>query len=108
MVIDFNRTNSTSSTASASRTTGPAATNATNKTSEVAKAAAVSPTQPAGENVKLSDEAQTLQKAVEKIRQEPVVDSERVNRLKQAIADGSYKVDSQRVASKLLDFESQR
>jgi negative regulator of flagellin synthesis FlgM len=108
MVIDFNRTNSTSSTASTSRTTGTAATSAASKTSEVAKTAAVSATQSVGENVKLSDEAQTLQKAVAAIRQEPVVDSDRVNRLKQAIADGSYQVDSQRVASKLLDFESQR
>ncbi|TWI53558.1 FlgM family anti-sigma-28 factor [Pseudomonas duriflava] len=108
MVIDFNKPSSTSSTSSTTRTGAVKPTAAPAATSEVNKTASVSASQSVSDNVKLSNEAQVLQSAAEKLREQPVVDSERVNRLKQAIADGSYKIDNERVASKLLNFESQR
>jgi len=36
---------------------------------------------------------------------EAPVDAHRVEKLRQAIADGSYKVDADRIAGKLLDIE---
>jgi negative regulator of flagellin synthesis FlgM len=39
------------------------------------------------------------------VQSTPVVDSERVAALKDAIASGSYEVDDQRVADRLLKFE---
>ncbi|MGH8433681.1 MAG: flagellar biosynthesis anti-sigma factor FlgM [Pseudomonas sp.] len=112
MVIDFNRPN----TAAAPTNTGRTSSTQSGSRNE---AASSNPPVPAsapaeqthtktGESVQLSQEAQQLQQVTDKLRDQPVVDKERVARLKQAIADGSYQVDSQRVASKLLNFESQR
>lgn len=113
MVIDFNRLNNAASTANGGRAgntqsssrnealsgTQPPAAQATKEQASTSKP---------GDSVQLSHDAQQLQKASDKLRDLPTVDKERVAKLKQAIADGSYQVDSQRVASKLLDFESQR
>lgn len=111
MVIDFNRLNSTTpaSTTRAGSTQGGKNEAIDNKavgSEAAAEKTAVS--SKSGESVQLSSEAQQLQKTVDKLRDQPAVDTDRVAKLKQAIADGSYQVDSQRVASKLLNFESQR
>lgn len=106
MVIDFSRLNSappvTGSTRSnANQEAGSATQAAPAQTPEIATSA------PSGESVSLSPQAQQLQKISDSLREQPVVNSQRVADLKQAIADGSYKVDSSRVASKLLDIEAQ-
>ncbi|HKM36923.1 MAG TPA: flagellar biosynthesis anti-sigma factor FlgM [Thiopseudomonas sp.] len=60
-----------------------------------------------GESVQLSKDARQLQNLSAKIADMPSIDSEKVAQLKQAIADGSYQVDSQRVASKMLSLDAQ-
>lgn len=110
MVIDFNRPNSAAGPTSGrsgnvQNNSGPLAPQAPSADSAQS---VPGNNVTAGENVQLSPEAQRLQQATEKLNDQPSVDQERVARLKQAIADGSYQVDSQRVASKLLAFESQR
>ena len=108
MVIDFSRLNSAPPLAGSTRS------NASQETGSATQAApAINPEQngvsaPSGESVHLSQEAQQLQKISDSLRDQPVVDKNRVAELKQAIADGSYKVDSNRVASKLLNFEAER
>jgi negative regulator of flagellin synthesis FlgM len=110
MVIDFNRLNNATTPVNSGRVGGAQPGGRNEAISE--KPTSPSPQQAdaskSGESVQFSREAQQLQKISEKLADQPTVDKERVAQLKQAILDGSYQVDSQRVASKLLDFESQR
>jgi negative regulator of flagellin synthesis FlgM len=115
MVIDFNRPNNAASPANSGRAgstqsagQNEAITAKQTGSAPAEQAQAQAQASKSGESVQLSREAQQLQKISEKLRDQPSVDNERVAQLKQAIADGSYQVDSQRVASKLLSFESQR
>ncbi|WP_207239726.1 flagellar biosynthesis anti-sigma factor FlgM [Pseudomonas sp. GW456-L15] len=105
MVIDFSRLNSSPSLTGSTRTSTSKETGDAGKSMPLTTAAETSKS---GESVHLSNEAQQLQKVTDKLRDQPAVDKARVAELKQAIADGSYKVDSNRVASKLLNFEAQR
>lgn len=110
MVIDINRPNTPPAANANGRTGNTQAANRSDANSlrQTAPEAMPAPASKAGESVQLSTDAQQLQKATNKLSELPSVDKERVARLKQAISDGSYTVDSQRVASKLLDFESRR
>lgn len=62
--------------------------------------------QPAESQVKLSDQAQQLQAIEERLRELPEVDSARVEQIRQAIADGNYQPDNNRIADKLIALES--
>ena len=110
MVIDINRLNNATAATANGRTgnTQTASRSDAESIRQTPPTATLTPANKAGESVQLSTDAQQLQKATNKLGDLPSVDKERVARLKQAISDGSYTVDSQRVASKLLDFESRR
>lgn len=59
----------------------------------------------AGDEVSLTESGQLLVK-LEKILQDvPAIDRERVETIKQAIADGSYSVNAERVAAEVLRME---
>ena len=107
MVIDFSRLNNTPTTSGTTRTTGTKDSVEAKAQPLPAKTEQASASQ-SGESVHLSNEAQQLQKVTDSLRDQPVVNKARVAELKQAIADGIYKVDSNRVASKLLNFEAER
>ena len=108
MVIDFSRLNNSPTLPGITRTSGAKdSVEAKPQPAPVARTEQAGASQ-SGESVHLSDEAQQLQKVTDSLRDQPVVNKARVAELKQAIADGSYKVDSNRVASKLLNFEAER
>ncbi|AZE62815.1 MULTISPECIES: flagellar biosynthesis anti-sigma factor FlgM [Pseudomonas] len=107
MVIDFSRLNNAPALPGNTRTGGAKDSVEAKSQPLPAKAEQASVSQ-SGESVHLSNEAQQLQKVTDSLRDQPVVNKARVAELKQAIADGSYKVDSNRVASKLLNFEAER
>jgi len=58
------------------------------------------------DTISLSDNAVSLGKLNPAIDATPVVDTQRVEQMKKAIADGSFKVDAEKVADKMMKFES--
>jgi len=57
------------------------------------------------DTVSLSDNAVQLGKLENAAVSTPVVDTQRVEQVKQAIKDGSYEVDPAKIADKLMQFE---
>ena len=60
----------------------------------------------AADTVSLSDNAVQLGKVDNVAIAAPVVDAKRVEEIKAAISNGSYEVDTEKVANKLMQFES--
>lgn len=58
-----------------------------------------------GDTVRISDTAQALQRSAGENNRDADVDSDRVAQIKAAIADGSYRIDNERIADRMLQFE---
>ncbi|AVJ55343.1 flagellar biosynthesis anti-sigma factor FlgM [Idiomarina sp. OT37-5b] len=58
-----------------------------------------------GDSVSLTSEAQQLSRLQEKAMGSSGIDQAKVDRIKAQIESGSYKVDVERLASKLAEFE---
>ncbi len=58
------------------------------------------------QELSLTDTAAKLRQLEAQIANQPVVDTQRVESVKKAIMDGSFKVDSHRIADKMAEFES--
>jgi negative regulator of flagellin synthesis FlgM len=76
------------------------------RTGAVERSAGDAPTKsgtaPAGDSVTLTDSARALQKLSEAVAAAPVVDGAKVESVKNRLAQNTYKVDSLKVAAKLL------
>ena len=58
------------------------------------------------DTVSLTDTAAHLRAIEDRLAQQPVVDTQRVEKVQGAIADGSFQVEPVRVAGKLIEFET--
>ncbi len=58
-----------------------------------------------GDTVSLSDTAIRLGQLGVAVENQPVVDTKRVEQVKQAIMDGSYTVDPTRIAEKMMELD---
>jgi negative regulator of flagellin synthesis FlgM len=68
--------------------------------------AAPSSTSQTGDHVTLTTSARSLQKLSDAVAQAPVVNSAKVSSIKQALANGTYQIDSASVADKMIQFEN--
>jgi negative regulator of flagellin synthesis FlgM len=64
------------------------------------------PAETPADQVTLTDSARTLQKLGAAVANAPVVDSAKVAAVKQAVQGGTYQINANRVADKILNFES--
>lgn len=72
---------------------------------KVATDSAQAQPQPRGETVSLSNKVQGLQQLESEVKNLPEVDQDKVAKIKAALEDGSYQVNSEKLAQKMLDFE---
>ncbi len=80
--------------------TGGAKTGPVERTSTDKKVEGVQPA--AGDSVTLTNSARQMQKLADAVAAAPVTDAERVASVKKAVAQGTYEVNAERIADKLL------
>ncbi|EON92410.1 anti-sigma-28 factor FlgM [Marinobacter lipolyticus SM19] len=58
-----------------------------------------------GENVNLSNQAKNLKQLEQKLGDYPEMDDGRIEEIRAALADGSYKIDAEKLAQKMLEMD---
>jgi negative regulator of flagellin synthesis FlgM len=61
---------------------------------------------PSADQITLTGSARTLQKLSEAVDKAPIVDTDKVAAVKQSIQNGTYTIDADSIANKLLNVES--
>ena len=59
-----------------------------------------------GDTVSLTDMASRLKSLESKLETQPAIDQSRVDRVRDAISRGEFRIDPERVADKMMDFEA--
>ena len=58
-----------------------------------------------GENVNLSSQAKNLTQLEHKLGSYPEIDDDRIEQIRSALESGSYKVDAEKLAQKMLEMD---
>ena len=58
-----------------------------------------------GENVNLSNQAKNLKQLEQKLGDYPEMDDDRIEQIRSALENGTYKVDAQKLAQKMLEMD---
>lgn len=98
MAIEINRLNGPSNQGTETGQVS-SATNGSSQTPPSSDASQV-------DSVNLTDTGRQLSRLESQIRDLPVVDAKRVDAVRESVNDGTYTVDNQAVAHKLLQFEA--
>ncbi|TVP58072.1 MAG: flagellar biosynthesis anti-sigma factor FlgM [Halomonadaceae bacterium] len=64
------------------------------------------PVSPKSESVNLSQSGRTLSEAESALSRQPEIDDSKVESIRQALQDGSFKIDAEEVAQKMLDMDN--
>lgn len=72
-----------------------------------AQAATKTATPPRSDSVVITAQAQQLQGAQAKMASLPEIDQKKVAEIKQAIAEGRYKIDPEKLATNIASFEAE-
>ena len=57
------------------------------------------------DSVSLTPQAQQLNELRKKANEAPAIDQKKIEQLKKAIADGDYKINPEKLAASIIDFE---
>jgi len=102
MAIEFNGLNT-----NATNTNRSGSGQAVNAPKPGAAAENVAKAKSGGDTVQISAQAQTLNRVSNQIGKEAPVNREKVEAIKTAIANGTYKTNAQAIAQRLLDGDTQ-
>ncbi len=104
MAIDISKYNAASAAQVRSNTT-PKAIDDEQSTQATTTATKTAPQK--GDSVVITAQAQQLQGAQTKMASLPEVDQKKVAEIKQAIAEGRYKIDPEKLAANIASFEAE-
>lgn len=101
MAMDINGLNTNQTNTGKAKGSAGAVTPKTDKPAETAPA-----TKTVSDTVQISSQAQTLNRIQSQVGKEAPVNREKVEALKAAVATGSYKVDAQSIARRMLESDN--